>query len=195
MNLRVGAWAAVVLLAGCQSMQHQRVPIQPVNTVKPVPVEHGPAVNEAPPQPATSVSSSVSEPMVIRAPAPMPAPVHNHLADGRDIPAVRALLAKAAALEEKGDLDNAAMVLERTQRLAPQSAGVYQELASIRLRQNRLPEAEQMARKGLAFANSNSQQAVFWRLIATAAERQGRLDVSLQAKAKAAQLEAQGDRS
>ena len=95
------------------------------------------------------------------------------LADGRDMPAVQNLLASAQYSLQQGKPEDAASSLERAQRLAPQSAAVYQKLAEVRLQQNRPVEA-QLARKGVAYAHNNSQQAALWRLVAIAADRQKR---------------------
>ena len=74
------------------------------------------------------------------------------------------------------------------------SAAVYLKLSETRLRQNRVLEAEQLARKGLAFAQGAAQQAALWRLVAMAAERQGKAETAAQARQKAEQLESSGDR-
>lgn len=81
------------------------------------------------------------------------------------------------------------MDLERAQRLAPQSAAVYQRLADVRLRQKRAPEAEQLARKGLALAVGAAQQAAFWRQIAAARQQQGMIQAAQEALARAAALD------
>ncbi|HEX5277102.1 MAG TPA: tetratricopeptide repeat protein [Fluviicoccus sp.] len=104
------------------------------------------------------------------------------------------LLASAEARLQQGQLEEAATSLERAQRLAPQSAEVYLKLSETRFRQGRVVEAEQLARKGLAFSRSVAQQAALWRMISQSAERQGKADAAQQARQKAEQLEAQGDR-
>jgi predicted Zn-dependent protease len=123
-----------------------------------------------------------------------PAASAKKLADGHDMPAVQGLLASAETRLQQGQLDEASTSLERAQRLAPQSAAVYLKLAEIRLKQGRVVEAEQLARKGLAFSRSTAQQAALWRMISLSAERQGKPEAALQARQKAELLEAQGDR-
>lgn len=182
-------------LAACQTAHH--APVPKTTAVTPVaPAGAHEAQSASPPPPAAPAPAEPdTRPMSIRLPPAVVATPHLRLADGRDIPAVQGLLARAAGFEARGAWEDASQLLERAQRLAPQSATVYQRLAGVRLHQNRTAEAEQLARKGLAFAVGNMQQAALWRLLASAAERQGKLDVSLQAKARAEQLEAQGDRS
>lgn len=116
--------------------------------------------------------------------APMAVP----RADGAQIPAVKGLLADASRAQGRGDFELAAASLERAQRLAPQSAVVYQQLAELRLQQKRPAEAEQMACKALAFAAA-AQQAPLWRQIAEARKQQGNASGAQEATARAAGLE------
>lgn len=112
------------------------------------------------------------------------------LADGSQLPAVKGLVAAADGALSRGEVELAAVNLERAQRLAPQSAMVYQKLASTRLRQKRPAEAEQLARKALAFAGSPAQQATLWQLIASARQMQGQHVLAREAQARAAALQA-----
>jgi len=121
-------------------------------------------------------------------PVPMQPP--RNLADGSRVPAVQGLLATAERERRAGRLDAASASLERAQRLAPQSAQVYQRLAEVRLQQKRPVEAEQFARKGLGFATGPAAQAACWRLIADARRQQGRQQAAQEAAARAAELEA-----
>lgn len=117
---------------------------------------------------------------------PQPA---RQLADGAQLPAVKGLVAAADGALARGDVELAAVNLERAQRLAPQSALVYQRLASVRLRQKRPAEAEQLARKALGYAVSQAQQAALWQLIATARQSQGQHAQAQEARARAAALQ------
>lgn len=149
----------------------------PVLATKPaVPVEVGPPV----------VSGTVVPPAV----RPVPVQPPRQLADGSRMPAVQGLLATAERERRAGRLDAASAALERAQRLAPQSALIYQRLAEIRLMQKRFPETEQFARKGISFASGSAMQAVFWRLIAEARRQQGFLSSAQEAADRAAALEA-----
>jgi Tfp pilus assembly protein PilF len=129
---------------------------------KPVIKKETAPIIEAPQEPV--VVSTV--PLIMKPVAT--APVVKKLADGRDMPAVQGLLASANDSLQQGNFEAAAVSLERAQRLAPQSATVYLQLAQVRLQQNRAVEAEQLARKGLSYAQSNYQQAALWRLVAEA---------------------------
>ncbi len=134
--------------------------------------------------PASAPAASSQSPRPQPVPAPRPA-----LADGAAVPAVQGLLDAAERARRAGDLATAGMHLERAQRLAPQSALVFQRLADLRLQQQRPAEAEQFARKGLSFAGSSGQQALLWRLVAEARRQQGRSDAALEALQRAQQLE------
>ncbi|RZU47198.1 TPR repeat protein [Fluviicoccus keumensis] len=192
----------LMILAGCQSApQHAPKRSHPAgNTIiRPLPSTSAsatvlpptstPNVSQMPTQPAVP-----SSPMIMKQPAPTGTSAHR-LADGRDVPAVQGLLVAADAHLQQGALEEAVTSLERAQRLAPQSASVYLKLAETRLRQGRAVEAEQLARKGLGFSRSGAQQAALWRLISLAAEKQGKADAAQQARQRADQLEAIGDRS
>ena len=106
------------------------------------------------------------------------------------MPAVQGLLQTAERDRRAGRLDAAASALERAQRLAPQSAIVYQRLAEVRLLQQRPAEAEHLARKGMGFAVGAGAQASLWRLIADACRQQGRVQAADEAAMRAATLEA-----
>lgn len=114
------------------------------------------------------------------------------LADGSQLPAVQGLLNAADRALRSGDMDMAAVNLERAQRLAPQSAAVYQRFAEVRLRQKRPAEAEQLARKALAYAAAPTQQAQLWRQIAAARRQQGQMAQAQEAVQRAVVLEAAG---
>lgn len=100
------------------------------------------------------------------------------------------MLATADAALAKGKVDLAAVNLERAQRLAPQSAIVYQKLAAVRLRQSRPAEAEQLARKALGYASGAAQQAALWQIIASARQMRGMQPEAREARSRAAALQA-----
>lgn len=197
-----------VVLAGCQNMPDYGWPSQQrsksmITKPKPVYKPATPVVIESQKKPVIKketapIIETPQEPVVVSTVPlimkPVTAPVVKKLADGRDMPAVQGLLASANDSLQQGDFEAAAVSLERAQRLAPQSATVYLQLAQVRLQQNRAVEAEQLARKGLSYAQSNYQQAALWRLVAEATEQQGKVDAALNAKNKAMQLEMAGDR-
>ena len=193
-------WPAVAVsaaLSGCQNLPDYHLGARTQAPVR-ASVPSRPVVNPVqPPVPREAVTAQTAPPaasppsLLIK---PVPAQPIRKLADGRDMPAVQGLLASAETRLQQGDLEEAANSLERAQRLAPQSAAVYLKLSETRLRQNRVLEAEQLARKGLAFAQGAAQQAALWRLVAMAAERQGKAETAAQARQKAELLESSGDR-
>lgn len=101
-----------------------------------------------------------------------PAPPRSGPAERRG--ATVALLADADALEHSGELDRAAAVLERALRIAPDDPLLWHRLASVRLRQGRVDQAEQLARKSNLLASSDpALQARNWQLIADARRSRG----------------------
>ena len=199
-----------MVLVGCQNMPNYSWPTTQrpktvINKPKPIvkavttpviqptkPVVKEPEVAKETVSAPTESPSIPSSPLILK---PVAAPnAGKKLADGRDSAAVQGLLASASDSLQQGNLESAAISLERAQRLAPQSATVYLQLAQVRMQQGRAIEAEQLARKGLSYAQSNGLQAALWRLVAEAAEQQGKFDSALSAKNKAMQLEMAGDR-
>lgn len=177
----------VCFLIACSHAPTRDVPVSegrgtpaPGTTAAPAP-----APSTAPPSaPAATHGLSYRPPVQPQAPRQM--------ADGAQLPAVQGLLAAAERALRSNELDLAAGNLERAQRLAPQSATVYQRLADVRLRQRRPAEAEQLARKALAYAGSPAQQAQLWRQIATARQQQGQTQSAHEALQRAAALESAG---
>jgi len=169
--------AASALLVACSQPVRTR-PVPPPVARPVIPEQTGPVT----PLPAMPATPGGEQPR-----GPQPA---RQLADGAQLPAVKGLVAAADAALARGDVELAAVNLERAQRLAPQSAVVYQRLASVRLRQKRPAEAEQLARKALAYAIGPAQQAALWQLIATARQAQGQHAQAQEARAKAAALQA-----
>jgi hypothetical protein len=87
---------------------------------------------------------------------------------------VLALLTTAQQQQSSGDLNGASSSLERAQRVAPREPQVLYKLAQVRLAQGDAPQAEQLARRALTYANGRaSLQASLWGLIAQAREKQG----------------------
>lgn len=87
---------------------------------------------------------------------------------------VLALLTSAQKQYGDGDLNGAAASLERAQRIAPREPQVLYRLAEVRLQQGNPAQAEQLARRGLSYANGRPTiQAGLWELIAKSREAQG----------------------
>lgn len=199
-SIAVVAITSTLILSGCQnspySWPNSQTATFPKTSAKPVVIKSAPQViaeqkvnSDAPSEP---IPTPVFTP--VKPTPPVVAQPVRQLADGRDMPAVQNLLASAQNSLQQGRPEDAASSLERAQRLAPQSAAVYQKLAEVRLQQNRAVEAEQLARKGVAYAHNNSQQAALWRLVAIAADRQGKKETADKAREKVMLLESAGDR-
>lgn len=87
---------------------------------------------------------------------------------------VLALLTTAQQQQGNGDFNGASSSLERAQRIAPREPQVLFRLAQVRLNQGDAAQAEQLARRGLTYANGRpSLQAELWNTIAQAREKQG----------------------
>ena len=87
---------------------------------------------------------------------------------------VLALLTTAQQQQGGGDLNGASSSLERAQRIAPREPQVLYRLAEVRLAQGDAAQAEQLAQRGLTYANGRpALQASLWNLIAQARERRG----------------------
>jgi hypothetical protein len=99
---------------------------------------------------------------------------------------VLALLTSAQQQQSGGDLNGASSSLERAQRIAPREPQVLYRLAEVRLAQGDAAQAEQLARRGLTYANGRpALLGSLWNLIAQARERQGDAAGAAQARAQA----------
>ncbi len=178
-----------VLLTGCSHAPPAPVPVTAgTSAAKPalVPEASTGAAASAKPETPPAVPPALSYR------PPTSAQPSRLLADGSQLPAMQGLLGAADRAVRKGDLELAAVNLERAQRLAPQSAAVYQRFADVRLRQKRPAEAEQLARKALAYTAAPAQQAQLWRQIAAARQQQGKMQQAQEALQRALTLEAPG---
>lgn len=105
-------------------------------------------------------------------------------------PVVIALLDAADRQTQAGQLSAAAASLERALRIEPRNPETWYQLAVIRLRQNHLDQAEQLARKAEALAGGDHvARARSWRLIAAAREQAGDLDGARTARQTAEALQ------
>jgi predicted Zn-dependent protease len=188
---------ASLVLTGCQNMPNYSwpngQPAQPI-TKPAAPAAEQRVIQSALPSANYDGLKPSEIPPLLKSMPPVVVQPQRQLADGRNMPAVQSLLASATISLQQGKPEDAANSLERAQRLAPQSAAVYQKLAEVRLQQGRTIEAEQLARKGLSYAQGNAQQAALWRLIAAAADKQGKKDTADHARDRVMQLESAGDR-
>lgn len=135
------------------------------------PVYQAPANNTYTPPAATSNTYN----MPSSAPTGIPSASSGGLSADEQLDGpVLALLTTAQQQQSSGDLNGASSSLERAQRVAPREPQVLYRLAQVRLAQGDAPQAEQLARRGLTYANGRaSLQASLWGLIAQAREKQG----------------------
>jgi hypothetical protein len=145
-------------------------PVQaPINTA---PIDTSP-VGQAPSNntPPAASGNTYSAPT---APTGIPSSSGGLSADEQLDGPVLALLTTAQQQQKSGDLNGASSSLERAQRVAPREPQVLYRLAQVRLAQGDAPQAEQLARRGLTYANGRaSLQASLWGLIAQSREKQG----------------------
>lgn len=103
---------------------------------------------------------------------------------------VVALLDKADDLAASGQVDTAAVTLERALRIEPENGRLWHELAGIRLKQGRVDAAISFAERSNSFArNQRELQARNWRLIAVARKKQGQDQAATEALNRARALE------
>ena len=87
--------------------------------------------------------------------------------------AAQAMIEKAREARQSGDLAQAAGLLERAQRMSPQAAEVYYELAAVKMAANAHAQAEQLCQKALSLAGDDARfRADVWQRIADIREAQ-----------------------
>lgn len=103
--------------------------------------------------------------------------------------AALALLSKARAAAQEGDLTVAEAQLERALRIEPQNAVLWHYMAKLRLHQGQLSQAAGLAAKSNSLERGNVQlQADNWRIIAHARYQQGDKAGSREAQQRADDL-------
>lgn len=106
-------------------------------------------------------------------------------------PAVVALLGKADELEQAGQADQAAAVLERALRIEPRNARLWHRLAEIHLAQGLWQGAANVAAKSNALAGDDIElQVQNWDVIAEAQGRQGNAAAARDARERVIELRA-----
>lgn len=103
--------------------------------------------------------------------------------------AVVALLESADKYVKSNQLDKAGAALERALRIEPRNAGIWHDLAQIRLHQGQYQQAESLASKSNNLAGSNrALQSRNWKLIGSARKATGNVAGSEEADARASQF-------
>ncbi|MDG4555404.1 MAG: tetratricopeptide repeat protein [Candidatus Competibacter sp.] len=177
----------------------------PVAPARPVPVAPSPppapestvAMATPPVAPAAPAApvQAMPAPAAPAAPAPPPArptppadlPPAEITREGNQ--AVVALLDSADKYVRSKQLDKAGAALERALRIEPRNAGIWYDLAQIRLHQGEYQQAESLASKSNNLASGNrALQARNWKLIAVARKATGNTAGAEEAEAQASQL-------
>jgi hypothetical protein len=148
----------------------------PIDT-SPAPINNAP-VDNAPMNSAPAYNAPINQAPITNsynAPAPSGIPSNGGLSADEELDGpVLSLLTTAQQQQAAGDLNGASSSLERAQRVAPREPQVLYRLAQVRLAQGDAAQAEQLARRGLTYANGRpSLQASLWGLIAQSREKQG----------------------
>lgn len=184
----LGASVVLVVVAGCTTTHKPSAPPlhvpHPATVVVPRPPDHSGPPTHAVPHPAPVAPSA---PAAVRVLPPVAQPPRSP-ADGSRIAAFQPTLALAQSQAQAGNLDAAASTLERAARMAPQSSLVYQRLADVRVRQQRLTEATQLLRKAAALAITPAQAADVWQVLAGIEQRLGHAAAAADADTKAKAL-------
>ena len=169
---------------------------QPVvpQTQSAVPARPAPVAPSPPPPAPESTVAMATPPAAPAAPAPPARPT-----PPTDLPpaeitregnqAVVALLDSADKYVRSNQLDKAGAALERALRIEPRNAGIWHDLAQIRLHQGEYQQAESLASKSNNLASNNrALQGRNWKLIAVARKATGNTAGAEEAEARAAQL-------
>jgi len=136
----------LLLLSACSTAPPRTLP----------PVVDATRPGSSPPEAA----DSVERPDTVEVPVLPPAPSGG---------AVVALLDRADAYHQSGDIGNEAATVERALRIDPNNSRLWSRLAAIRLDQGQPRQAEQLALKSNALSRGDSRlQAQNWRLVAKA---------------------------
>jgi hypothetical protein len=158
-KLRIPSLALVLVVSGtaCTTTPYTRTP--PPVVERSVPAPQRPAAPEGSVPPGTY--QKLPEPQISPAPREQPA-------------AVVALLGHAEQQANDGDLRAAALTLERAIRIDSRNPVLWHHLATVRLAEGNVEQAEQLAKKSNALAAGNyALQARNWGLIAEARRTRG----------------------
>lgn len=90
-----------------------------------------------------------------------------------------------------GELEQAAVYLERAMRISPRNAVLWQNLAVVRFRQDQHAQAESLAMKSNSLTNQRELKRRNWALIAEARHSRGDGAGAREARAKAQSFQAE----
>ncbi len=154
----------------------------------PAPVDSAVAL-APPPAPVEPEPEPVRPPARPASPPPPPADLPPAEITREGNQAVAALLDSADRHVKSNQLPEAGAALERALRIEPRNAGIWHDLAQIRLHQGEYQQAESLASKSTNLAGGNrALQARNWRLIAVARKATGNTAGAEEAEARASQF-------
>ena len=166
----------LALLAGCASTPPPRPPMvsQPIIQQPPIP----PAVQAKP-----LIIPGLQEQNI---PAPTEAPLPDTApAPTASAPAVTALVARAEAQTQSGDLGGADSTLERAVQIQANNSRLWLDFAKLRLKQNQPAAAEQFGLRAVQYAQTNAELQQAWLTVAAARSAQGNTAGAAEARRKA----------
>ncbi|MCB1824601.1 MAG: hypothetical protein KDJ54_08515 [Candidatus Competibacteraceae bacterium] len=153
----------------------------------PAPVPSPPAAESTVAMVAPPAAPAQARPVPARPAPPADLPPAEITREGNQ--AVVALLDSADKYVRSNQLDKAGAALERALRIEPRNAGIWHDLAQIRLHQRQYQQAESLASKSNNLASGNrALQARNWKLMAVARRASGNTAGAEEAEARAAQL-------
>ncbi len=144
-------------------------PAEPESRVKVTPYPDSGIRRESQPLPSSSTQTR-NPPAPPRVILPEQTQRQQNLKDGRGVAAYQQLMQDYQQSLNKNDLSAAENYLIQAQRIAPQSADVYRELARLANLKKQGANAEALARKGLTFAQNNTQRKQLWQQILQSAQ-------------------------
>ncbi len=168
-------------------------PVAPPRPTPPTPAQESvalaqpPAAAPAPPAPPEVPPETPVAPRPASPPQPAELPPAEITREGNQ--AVVALLESADKYVKGGQLDKAGAALERALRIEPRNAGIWHDLAQIRLHQGQYQQAESLASKSNNLASGNrALQSRNWKLISVARKAGGNTAGAEEAEAQAGLL-------
>jgi tetratricopeptide (TPR) repeat protein len=146
-----------------------------------------PSVTPPEPEPEPEPIQPPARPPAQSGPPPDDLPPAEITREGNQ--AVAALLDSADKYVKSKQLDKAGAALERALRIEPRNAGIWHDLAQIRLHQGQYQQAESLASKSNNLAGDNrGLQSRNWKVIAVARKAAGNAPGAEEAEARASQL-------
>ena len=137
---------------------------EPESKVKVIPYPPSDIVRESQPLPP------IQQPTRVILPVEPKSPPTRQLKDGQGIPAYTNAFNRYTEALRQNNLAEAEKNLLQAQRIAPQSADVYRELARLANLRKQGGTAEAFSRKGLSFAQNNVQRKQLWEQILQSAK-------------------------